>query len=148
MNGKVKFGVYIPDDLAHEIDEYLEESRLRSKSRLIQEALRLFLAEHAWQAKGRVAGIIGVVYNHHAPMIDTRLTDVQHEYIDVIVSTLHVHLTREYCMLAIVVRGDTRRIKELIARIINLNGVLNVRQILLAADEKHHKRGDSHEHIH
>ena len=135
MTENVKFGVYIPRDLAVEIEEFLKKSKIKSKSRLIQEALRLFLAEHGWESGGKVAGIIGVMYNHHVKGVDSELIDVQHDYLDVIVSTLHIHVTHELCMLGIVVRGQSDKIKELISKIMNIKGVINVRQILLITEE-------------
>lgn len=135
MPNNTKFGVYIPGDLASEIEEFLKKTGLKSKSRLIQEALRLFIAEHGWESGNNAAGIIGVIYNHHVKEVDSRLTDVQHDYRDVIVSTLHIHLTHELCMLAIVVRGAAPRIKELISEIMSIEGVMNVRQILLLTEE-------------
>ncbi|MCE4609265.1 MAG: CopG family ribbon-helix-helix protein [Desulfurococcales archaeon] len=131
MTRNVKFGVYLPSDLAEEIEDFMKRTNIRSKSKLIQEALRLFLAEHGWESGGKVAGIIGVIYNHHVKGVDSALIDVQHDYLDIIVSTLHIHITHELCMLGIVVRGDSSRIKELISKIMKLRGVVNVRQTLL-----------------
>ncbi len=131
MTGNVKFGVYLPRDLAEEIEDFMKRTGLRSKSKLIQEALRLFLAEHGWESGGKVAGIIGVIYNHHVKGVDSALIDVQHDYLDIIVSTLHIHITHELCMLVIVVRGSSSRIKELISMLMKLRGVVNVRQTLL-----------------
>ncbi|MCD6509595.1 MAG: CopG family ribbon-helix-helix protein [Thermoprotei archaeon] len=128
-----KFGVYIPEDLRREIERYMKTLGFRSKSRLIQEALRLFIVEHKWQVSGEVAGVIGVVYNHDVGDVDKELTDVQHKYIDEIISTVHVHLDKERCMLTIIVRGSTERIRELIRQIEGLRGILTLRSMLLSA---------------
>ncbi|MCE4624874.1 MAG: CopG family ribbon-helix-helix protein [Desulfurococcales archaeon] len=130
--GEEKFGVYIPADLARQLEEYMKKSGIRSKSRLVQEGLRLLLLENAWRTEGEVAGVIGVFYNHDVKGVDEALTDIQHDYLDTIVSTLHTHLTREHCMLAIVVRGSTEKIKELVNRLRSVKGVMVVRPLLVA----------------
>ncbi len=127
----VKFGIYLSKELDQGLRQCMRSLGIKSKSRAIQEAIRLFIAENKWRLKGRVAGVIGVVYNHDVHGVDEKLTDIQHEYIEVIVATLHVHLTKEKCMLAIIVRGDSPIIRELVRKINGIKGVLFVRPLLL-----------------
>ncbi|ABN69120.1 putative transcriptional regulator, CopG family [Staphylothermus marinus F1] len=131
MKKPVKFGIYLPEDLARELGECMKITGIRKRSKIIQEALRLFIVEHRWKTVGKASGVIGVVYNHEVRGVDEALTDIQHEYLDIIVSTVHVHLDKEKCMLAIIVRGDTGRIKELLSNIMNIKGVLITRPMLL-----------------
>ena len=137
MSGKrahgVKFGVYLNEDLDKGLRECMKTLGIKSRSRAIQEAIQLFIAENKWRLKGKVAGVIGVVYNHDIHGVDEKLTDIQHEYIDIIIATLHVHLTREKCMLAILVRGDSQIIRDLVKEINSVKGVLFVRPMLLEA---------------
>lgn len=129
-----KFGIYLPTDLANELDRCMRLLGFRSKSRLFQEALRLFIAEHRWELTGNAVGIIGVVYDHSVKHADEQLTHVQHDFIDIIVSTMHVHLDKKKCMLIIAIRGNTARIKELIRKITEVRGVLVTRPVLLASE--------------
>ncbi len=131
---KKRFGVYVPGDLAKDLEACMKTLGLKSKSKLVQEALRLFINEHKWKLRGKAVGIVGVVYDHEAQDVDEKLTDIQHEYLDVIVSSVHVHLDERRCMLAIIVRGSTRKIRELLNEIMKINGVLAIRQLLLAAE--------------
>ncbi len=131
----VKTGVYIPDDLVEELEKCASTLGIKSKSRIIQEALRLFIAEHRWRIMGSAVGIIGVIYNHDSPGVDEKLTDIQHNYLDIIISTLHVHLTKDKCMLAIIVRGDSARIKDIISEIEKIKGVLIVRPMVMGYPE-------------
>ena len=130
-----KFGVYLPEDLLKELEECMKSIGIYSKSKVVQEALRLFIAEHRWRTRGYVAGVIGVLYNHNADHVDEELTDIQHRFLDVIISALHIHLDRERCMLIIAVRGDTERIKELMNEIASVKGVLLTRPLLLEAHQ-------------
>lgn len=129
-----KFGVYLTDELYEKLQEYMDKLSIRSKSKLLQEALRLFIVEHQWKLGGNVVGLIGIIYDHECPDVDNRLTDVQHKYISLIVSTVHVHLDKRKCMLAIIVRGHTEEIRNLLNDLMNIRGVLLTRQILLPVE--------------
>jgi len=129
-----RFGVYLTGDLLDKLEELKMILGVKSRSRVIQEALRMYIAEHSWRVKGRVCGIIGVVYNHEVESVDEKLTDIQHGYLDVIVSALHVHLTRDKCLLAIVVRGAGDRVRSLVNSIESLKGVLLTRAVVLEAE--------------
>jgi len=59
-----KFGVYLTDELYEKLQEYMDKLGVRSKSKLLQEALRLFIVEHQWKLGGNVVGLIGIVYDH------------------------------------------------------------------------------------
>ena len=129
-----KFGVYIPEDMVNELEKCMTTLGVRSKSALIRDALKLFITEHQWKSAKTAVGVIGVIYNHHAKMVDKQLTDIQHDYLDIIVSTLHVHLDKEKCMLAIVVKGDTERMRKLLGRLSTAKGVEIARPLLLAIE--------------
>ena len=128
-----RFGVYIPRDLAKDLEECMKRLGIESKSRLIQEALRLFIAEHRWRLGGRVVGAIGVIYSHEVPGADEELTDVQHRHLDTIVSAVHVHLDPENCMLIIIVRGESDDIRKLIEELNRVRGVKVIRLMLMTA---------------
>ncbi|HDJ89892.1 MAG TPA: CopG family transcriptional regulator, partial [Thermoprotei archaeon] len=77
---KTKFGVYIPRNLLNEIDRCMQDLNISNRSKIIQEALQLFLLEHKWKYDEKVGGIIGVLYRHGN--VDNILTEIQHTYID------------------------------------------------------------------
>ncbi len=131
MTKSIKFGVYIPGDLAKELEELSKQIGVSSRSKLIQEALQLFISEHKWRTEGRVVGVITIIYNHDIGNVDEKLTDIQHKYIEEIVTSLHVHLSSDKCLQVVVVKGDSRKIRNLVNEIMNLKGVLAVRTSLL-----------------
>lgn len=111
-------------------------TRLGSKSKVIQEALRLFVIEQRWRlAEGKVAGILGVIYDHEVGHADEVLTDIQHKYLDTVISVMHIHLDPRNCMLAIAVRGGAERVRKLISEIEGVKGVKLVRPMLMASEQ-------------
>ncbi len=129
-----KFGIYIPEELSKDLEKCMKSLGISSKSALIREALKLFISEHRWKSSQRAIGIIGVIYDHSVRGADEELTNIQHGFLDMIVSTLHIHLSKEKCMLAIVVKGPTDEMRKLIGKLSSVKGVEITRPLLLAND--------------
>ncbi|MEM0340018.1 MAG: nickel-responsive transcriptional regulator NikR [Acidilobaceae archaeon] len=119
MKGFVKTGVSIPKELADKLEETMRALGIENRSQAITMAIREFIARQAWSLdeSKQVAGAILVLYDHTKHEIEEELTDVQHDHLDVIVSVLHVHLSKEDCMEIIAVRGSANRVKELLKRL-------------------------------
>lgn len=121
----VKTGVSIPKELADKLEETMKALGIENRSQAIAMAIREFIAKQMWSLdeSKQVAGAVLVLYDHTAHEIEEELTDAQHDYLDAIVSVLHVHLTKEDCMEIIAVKGSVNRIKELLRRLSSIRGV-------------------------
>lgn len=115
MTGVVRTGVSFPKELLERFDELVKELNLGSRSSGIHEAIRTFISMNMHKLKGdeSIAGTILVHYCHELGDIERNLTEVQHDFLDVIPSTLHIHLTEEDCLLIIAVKGPASRIRKL-----------------------------------
>lgn len=115
MGDSVKTGISFPKDLLETFDRVVRELNLGSRSTGMQEAARTFISMNMWKLERpeNVAGAILVHYTHKPGDVESKLTEVQHHFLDVIPSTLHIHLTEDDCLLIIAVKGDKKRVKEL-----------------------------------
>jgi len=128
----MKVGVYIPGNIVEKLTEIMKEIGVESLSRVVQESIRLYIAEHSWRTRGEVVGAIGVLYDHEAGDVDGELTDIQHKFLHAVVATTHVHLDERNCMLIVVVRGAADSVKDLVSNIEKVKGVKLVRLMLMA----------------
>jgi CopG family nickel-responsive transcriptional regulator len=131
----VKVGVYIPADIYEAILEFSSKGEKTCLSRLVQESLRTYIYMNQPLREGNAVGTINVVYNHEKKNIDSQLTDLQHEFLEIVVSTLHIHLDEKTCMLNIIVKGEGKRISEFINKLRVLKGVLLVNPTLFKMKE-------------
>lgn len=131
-----KFGIYVPEELMRELEDLMKSLGIKNKSLIFREALRLFISEHKWRAGGSILGVISVVYDREARGIDSKLTDIQHDYLNEIVSALHIHIDRKNCMLVLTLKGSSERVKSLLTRIIKLKGVKLVRPVLMSVESE------------
>jgi CopG family nickel-responsive transcriptional regulator len=54
-----------------------------------------------------VVGTVTLIYDHHAHGVTEKLTEVQHENHDLVVSTSHAHLDHESCLEVLIVHGKS-----------------------------------------
>ncbi|MDK2383491.1 MAG: nickel-responsive transcriptional regulator NikR [Candidatus Korarchaeota archaeon] len=126
----VRFGVSVPADLLREFDEVISKIGMK-RSKAIRLAMRNFLSERNWECQEKeVVGTINLLYDHEVRGLEEFLTEVQHEFLDVVLFNTHIHLDRENCLMVIVVRGDPSRIRKMIERISSKRGVKQVRTLI------------------
>jgi len=129
-----KFGIYLGEELCVELGRLIRETEPKARSRVIQEALRLYIAESLWkEVSGHVVGSLSVLYDHEVGGADALLTDVQHEYTDIVISALHVHLDPRTCLLVIAIRGPSDRVRQFVENLKKVDGVLMVRPVVVLA---------------
>lgn len=124
MSDLVRFGISIPGPLLEAFDQLIESKGYSTRSEAIRDLVRDALSEARWEAHGEGAGGIVLVYDHHKKELMDRLVEIQHEALDLVVSTLHVHLDHHRCLEVIVVRGQAERIGQLSDKLRSLKGVI------------------------
>ena len=65
-----------------------------------------------------VAGTITLVYDHHVRGLNDLLLELQHRYVDLIVSTMHVHLAHDRCLEVLLIKGPAGEAKEVANRLL------------------------------
>ena len=68
-----------------------------------------------------------MVYDHGQRGLLQTLTDIQHDYMNVISASLHSHITHDRCMEVILLRGDGSDLKHIAERLMSQRGVESVK---------------------
>ncbi len=133
-----RIGVSLPKRLLDEFDSIIKTRGYSSRSEAIRDAIRNYIAEYKWleSEKGEVVGVINVVYDHNVKGVSDAIIDLQHEFLGNILSTLHVHLSKDQCLEVILVKGEMNEIKKLVDKISAMRGVLNVKLITAVKEVK------------
>ena len=130
----IRFGVSIERELLKELDNYTEENQFANRSQAIRHLINNNIIESKWNCNNIVAGSITLVYEHNKRELVNRLTGLQHDYHDVILSTLHFHLDKNRCMEIIAVRGKADLLTRLADKLIALKGVQHGKLTMSRAD--------------
>ncbi len=123
MSEIVRFGVSLEKKLLHRFDRLIRGKKYTSRSEALRDLIRKELVDREWEEDREVAGAITFVYDHHRRELLRRLTDLQHDYQGVIISTQHIHLDHDHCLEIVAVRGRAKDILKLADRLKAVKGV-------------------------
>ena len=87
---------------------------------LVREAV---VEQRARGGRQVIAGVITLVYDHHARNLQAKLTDIQHDAEGLIAAVMHVHLSHHDCLEALVARGPADQVRTLADRLAAVRGV-------------------------
>lgn len=119
-----RFSISLPPSLLQQLDEMTREKGYDNRSLAIADMIRDRLVEHQEKTgKSEMVGTITLVYDHHKPHLQASLTDIQHDYNDVILSTVHVHLDHHNCLEVLLVRGKADLLRKIADELISAKGV-------------------------
>ena len=125
-NAIVRFGVSIGSRLLGRFDTLIDEKGYTNRSEAIRDLIRDKLVESDWlnrDEERESIGTITIIYDHHTREIGDRLTDLEHDHHDLVISNMHVHLTHDSCLEVIVVKGSGKVIRQFADTIISIRGV-------------------------
>lgn len=135
MSQIVRFSVSLEDDLLEQFDRYCKQEKFATRSEAIRQLLRDTLTKRAWADESHdAAGTLTLVYDHHRPQLREQLIDLQHGNTDLIVSTLHTHLTHELCLEVIVLRGPSSRLQRIASQLRGLKGIFKGELVMASAE--------------
>ena len=119
----VRFGVSLEKELLDNLDNYVKENHFTNRSQAIRMLISNNVVKKKWKSDHLVAGAIMIVYDHHKRNILKKLTTVQHDYHDAILSSQHFHLTHDNCLEIIAVKGNAAMLTELADKLIAIKGI-------------------------
>lgn len=124
MSKITRFGVSLEEELLRNFDRLIRQRKYANRSEAIRDLIREALVKEEWKEKaGEVAGVITLVYDHHKRELLNRLTDIQHDYKDMIISAQHVHLDHDNCLEMIALKGNPQEAAELKDKLRSAKGV-------------------------
>ncbi len=119
----VRFGVSLEKELLEELDSYMSDNLLANRSQAIRHLINNNIIRKKWRCNNVVAGSLTLVFNHNKRGIVNKLTDIQHQYHDVILSSQHFHLDDDICLEIVAVKGKAAILTELADKLKSLKGL-------------------------
>jgi CopG family transcriptional regulator, nickel-responsive regulator len=124
MSGLSRIGVAIDTELLNKFDRLIAQRKYTNRSEAFRDLIRDELVEKTWESpESQVVGTVTLVYDHHVRMLNEKLTDIQHDFHRLILSTLHVHLDHDHCLEVLVVRGKSAEVRKVADTLISTKGV-------------------------
>lgn len=123
MSEVVRFGVSLEKELLDKFDRLIKEKKYSNRSEAIRDLIRENLVKREWVEGKEVAGAITLVFDHNKRDLVNILTDIQHDFYQIIISSQHIHLDHSNCLEIIVVRGKPTEVRELANKLKSNRGV-------------------------
>jgi len=120
-----RFTVSMEDSLLKDFDEFIQDRHYQNRSEALRDLIRNRIIEKEWAADKDVMGVISLVYDHHQPKLQEKVTDLQHGFHHQIISTTHVHMDHDNCLEVIIVRGKAGEVQNLADSLRAVRGVRN-----------------------
>ncbi len=134
MSEIVRFSVSLEDDLLKQFDRYCREEQFATRSEAVRQLIRDTLTRRAWSSHSHeVAGTLTLVYDHHRPQLRDRMLQLQHDHTDLVVATLHAHLSHDLCLEVIVLRGPANRLQKVASQLRGLKGIYKGELVMASA---------------
>lgn len=142
-----RFSVSLEVSLLDRFDEDIAARSYGNRSEAVRDLIRDSFVRREWEQEqdGSVIGVITLVYDHSQPQLQTRITQMQHDCYDQIISTTHVHVDHDNCLEVIIVSGNVRNIKALVDSLSAVRGVRNCSLSTTGTGSKAHAHDQKHQ---
>jgi CopG family nickel-responsive transcriptional regulator len=147
-----RIGVALDSDLLQQFDQWMGKHGYANRSEAFRDLIRERLVDERTAAPHSiVVGTVTLIYDHNAHGVGEKLTQLQHEHHQLVVSTSHAHLDHDSCLEVLIVHGKSAAVEEFANQLIALKGVQHGRlvktvpaQALAALPEPGHQHPHSH----
>ncbi len=133
-----RFSISLDEALLKIFDKHIKARNYSTRSEAIRDLIRQAFVKEEWESDKPVMGVISLVYDHHQPKLQEKVTIIQHNFHHQIVSTTHVHMDHDNCLEVIIVRGKARAVQELADRLAALRGVRNANLSMSSTGQELH----------
>jgi len=123
MSKLKRFSISLDDNLVTKFDKEIKEKNYSTRSKAIGDLIREYFVKKEWTEGREVAGVITLVYNHHKRDLVNKLTNIQHSFHDLIISSQHIHLDEDNCLEMVVVKGNPKEVEKVANKLKSTKGV-------------------------
>ncbi len=123
MSKVFRFGISLEKDLLDKFDQLIRNRNYSNRSEAFRDLIRHELVKKEWQEGYEVAGAVNLIYDHHKRELLNKITEIQHQFQKLIISTQHIHLDHNNCLEIIAVRGNPKEVQKLSDTLTSVKGV-------------------------
>jgi len=131
-----RIGISLPKNLLDRFDEIITARGYSSRSEGIRDAIRNYITYSRWMSDvhGERQGVITMIYDHDQRGLLPVLTDIQHEFREIVQATLHSHVTQNRCLEVVLLHGDGAQLKALAEKLMSHKGVESVKLTTISVE--------------
>ncbi len=122
--------VSLTDEILKEIDKLQKELGFSGRSEVMRAGARMLLADNREKEalEGRLNSVLLLI---HAQKVEDTVTEVKHDFEDVISTQIHNHLREDKCLEVFILEGEASRIKQLV-KLFKTSGRMDYVKLIVA----------------
>jgi CopG family nickel-responsive transcriptional regulator len=147
-NTMQRFTISLNDALAEKFDALISTKGYSNRSEAVRDLIRAQIDDVSMAPSAAVwcVATVNYVYDHHDKTVVERVLSLQHEYHDLVITSLHTHLDHHDCLETVVMRGPAKAVRSFSQMLIALRGVRHGGVHVVPLDVEHRKLAHSHGH--
>lgn len=120
-----RFTISMDDQLFKQFDAVSQAQGYNNRSEAIRDLIRDYLESTRLQKdnKGYCIATLSYIYNHHERDLASQVTSTHHDYHNLTLSSMHVHMDHDNCLEVVILRGTIQDVRIFANRVIATNGV-------------------------
>lgn len=119
-----RISMTLPQSTLAQLDQMVGKRGYSNRSQAITEIINKELAHYSQQMDETImAGTITLFYQLSRPGLPARLAQIQREYIDEVISSLHVQLEDNYTMEVVLIQGPAATLRNIADELTTCKGV-------------------------
>ncbi len=131
MSKVIRFGVSLDSDLLTKFDNLIKGKGYKNRSEALRDLIREELVSKEWGNKNKeTVGVFSLVYDHHQNELSHVLNNIQHNSLDIIRSSTHVHINHHNCLEVIILKGKSSEIKKITDELASTKGIKHGKLIM------------------
>jgi CopG family nickel-responsive transcriptional regulator len=119
--------ISLEKDLLEKFDRLIKQKGYANRSEAIRDLIRDQLVQDEWTRENKAStdnvAVVSLVYDHDSSSLAQKLTHIQHENHQTVVSSLHIHMDEHNCLEVLILRGRASEILKMGESLISTKGV-------------------------
>ena len=121
-----RFGVSANKELLDKFDKLIDARKYPTRSKAIEDLITNYISSDLLKEDGaNVIGSVNLIYDHHKRELLKKLTNIQHDFQEIILSSQHIHLDHHNCFEIIIVKGRKKDAEKFYCIIKGTKGITN-----------------------
>lgn len=121
-----RISLSLPSGLLGRFEQLVVERGFESRSQAVAEMMTRELDRHAVnKSQGVMTGTITLVYDHARGELKRKLSDIQYEFLNEVIGSLHILLENQHTLEVVLVQGKAKRLRQIANELITCKGVLS-----------------------
>ena len=129
-----RFGVSLEDHLLADLEQYVKQNGFTNRSQAIRFLIEKNVTEQKWLCNHIVAGTIVLMYDQGKHEISSKIESIEQEAQQLILSSTHYYINKNFCLHTVTVMGEAYRLTELSDRLNAIKGIKHGKLVMSRAD--------------